>query len=218
MVSTRKLRIVALAVVAVVVFSVIFFRKDSYSLGSTAQPQKQSSTLIESANNANQDAAINKEISQGKGDKTGAEKLQKQGGVAGAAAGLPAQPITGEAFDPEKEFINTRALAPMTVFSKSYCPFSKRLKKLLHDNYSITPEPIIVELDLHEHGKEFQEYLAKRTERSTVPNVIVGISHRSKGGCDDFIKLHEEGKLEEMLNEWGNKQLSAKRIEVPLNV
>lgn len=216
MIQTRKLRIVVLAVIAVFVFYFIFTKKDLYSLAAVEKtPQKQGSTLIESANNDKEDAAINKEISKQKNGEDSLGKSLPQKPV--APDGMPAKSISTQPFDPEKEFRQTRVLAPMTIFSKSYCPFSKRLKSLLKDNYEITPQPIIVELDKHEHGKEFQEYLAEVTERGTVPNVLVGSSHASRGGCDDFVKLHEAGKLLELLNTWGNKQMSAKRIEVPLN-
>ncbi|SGZ58572.1 CIC11C00000001084 [Sungouiella intermedia] len=207
MISTRKLRLVVIALAAICVVFVLYAQKDSYSLAESESAQHGS--LIESANNAKTDAAINKEISK---DKDGTNSPQQQG-----SAKLPAEPITSGPFDPATEFLNTRAMAPMTVFSKSCCPYSKRLKQLLKDNYSITPEPTVVELDKHEHGAEFQEYLAKVTKRRTVPNLIVGASPESRGGCDDIVKLHEEGKLLELLNVWGDKKMSVKLIEKPLN-
>lgn len=215
MLQTRKLRIVVLAVIALLVIILVVSRRDTYTEAvAEATPKKQGSTLFESANNAKEDAAINKEISKQKDneDTPATEELAKK-----AEAEKPAKPASTTPFDPAQEFIQTRALSPMTVFLKTYCPFSKRLKKLLSDNYVITPQPTIVELDKHEHGKEFQEYLSKITERSTVPNVLVGQSHVSKGGCDDIVKLHEEGKLLDLLVAWGDKKISVERIQVPLN-
>lgn len=76
----------------------------------------------------------------------------------------------------------------------------------------------MVELDLHKHGKLLQEHLGKVSGRNTVPNVLIGESNESKGGCDDFHNLHESGKLTSLLNEWGNKKLSVKKLEAPSNL
>lgn len=211
MLQTRKLRIVVLAVLALFVITVIVAKKDSYKTNVVeAAPKKQGSTLFESANNAKEDAAINKEISKEKDSENSPELDLK-------SEEKETKPKSDAPFDPAQEFLQTRALAPMTVFSKTYCPFSKKLKKLLSENYIITPQPTIVELDKHEHGKEFQDYLAEITQRGTVPNVLVGPSHVSKGGCDDIVKLHEEGKLLDMLIAWGDKKITVKQVEVPLN-
>lgn len=205
MISTRKLRLVFIAIAAVCVVLVLYTQRDSYNSGNSESPQHGS--LIESANTDKTDAAINKEISK---EKDGTKPPEKPGV-------LPAEPIASGPFDPAKEFINTRALAPITVFSKSHCPYSKRLKLLLKDNYSITPGIIVVELDKHDHGSEFQEYLAKVTQRRTVPNLLVGSSPVSRGGCDDIVKLHEQGKLAEMLMAWGENKITVKPVEKPLN-
>lgn len=211
MLQTRKLRIVVLAVLALVVITVIVAKKDSYKTNLVeAAPKKQGSTLFESANNAKEDAAINKEISKEKDSENSPEKDLK-------SEEKETKPKSDAPFDPAQEFLQTRALAPMTVFSKTYCPFSKKLKKLLSENYIITPHPTIVELDKHEHGKEFQDYLAEITQRGTVPNVLVGPSHVSKGGWDDIVKLHEEGKLLDLLVAWGDMKITVKQVEVPLN-
>lgn len=206
MLSTRKLRLIFIAIAAVCVVFVLYTQKDSYYSGNTESLTHGS--LIESANTDKTDAAINKEISK---EKDGTKPPEKP------AAVLPAEPLAAGPFDPAKEFINTRALAPITIFSKSHCPYSKRLKLLLKDNYSITPEIIVVELDKHGHGAEFQEYLAKVTQRRTVPNLLVGSSPVSRGGCDDIVKLHEQGKLVEMLMAWGENKITVKPVEKPLN-
>ncbi|KIV88929.1 hypothetical protein PV10_08556 [Exophiala mesophila] len=38
--------------------------------------------------------------------------------------------------------------SPIIIFSKSYCPYSKRAKALLLETYTIIPTPYVVELDL----------------------------------------------------------------------
>ena len=105
----------------------------------------------------------------------------------------------------------------MIIFSKTYCPFLKSIKKLLKENYSITPEPVYVELTSTNMTRA-PGIRGRVTERSTVPNVIIGTSSTiSKGGADDFLTLHREGKLAEKLNLWGEKAISVVRLEVPSN-
>lgn len=205
MVSARKWRFFVVAVAAALVVFVVYIRSHA-DVPAVAEPVAvvaEPKSLIESNNNDKVDAAINQAIGEQKDDAP-----QKADDKA-----------DDDLYDPAKEFVQIRSMAPMTVFSKLYCPYSKRLKQLLRDHYSITPEPIIVELDKHKHGKELQEYLKVVTHRGTVPNVLVGSkTHVSRGGSDDFTELHNDDTLAEMLTTWGNKELSAKRIEVPSNL
>lgn len=95
----------------------------------------------------------------------------------------------------------------MIIFSKSYCPHSRRAKGILLDKYTIDPAPYVVELDIHPLGKKIQDKLAERTGRATVPNVMVyGVSI---GGGDEVAALDESKKLGDKL-----KELGGKRIEV----
>ncbi|KAH6682165.1 glutaredoxin [Plectosphaerella plurivora] len=83
--------------------------------------------------------------------------------------------------------------SPVIIFSKSYCPFSKRAKTLLLEKYNILPAPFVVELDEHEMGKSLQAYLGEKTDRTTVPNILVnGVSI---GGSDDIAELDAASKL-----------------------
>lgn len=204
MVSARKWRFLLAAVAAALVMFVVFSRRHDYA-PAAAEPAAVSDpkSLIESTNNDKVDAAINQAISKQKDGK--AQKLDES--------------VDDTEYDAAKDFLQIRSMGPMVVFSKLYCPFSKRLKQLLRDHYSITPEPTIVELDLHKHGKELQDYLRTLTNRGTVPNVLVGSkNHESRGGSDDFLQLHNDDKLADLLNLWGDKELSVKRIEVPSNL
>ncbi len=91
------------------------------------------------------------------------------------------------------------------VFSKTYCPYSKRLKSILKE-YTFDPEFVVVELDKHENGAELQKFIGGKTGRSTVPNVIInGIS---RGGCDDFAGLHDQNTLLDSLKQWGGSTLT----------
>ena len=98
------------------------------------------------------------------------------------------------------------------IFSKTYCPFSKKAKAILLDQYGINPAPYVVELDEHENGKELQDLLAEKTQRRTVPNVLV--AGNSIGGGDDIQELHEEGQLASMIKEFGGRKvIEAKLIQ-----
>lgn len=210
MASGKKSKVLALALALILVFVFLYRSHASYDWNLTRPGAiSAAKSLIDSQNNEVVDEAINREISK---EKT----KEETGGSAGENEDSgDVEPLE---FDPAKEFLQIRALAPMTIFSKTYCPFLKRLKKLLLENYSITPEPQIVELDKHKHGQELQAYVGRVSERTTVPNVIIGTALTlSKGGADDFIALHEEGKLAEMLNLWGGKAISVQRLEVPSN-
>ncbi|ODQ77238.1 hypothetical protein BABINDRAFT_163739 [Babjeviella inositovora NRRL Y-12698] len=115
----------------------------------------------------------------------------------------------GSVFDPAKEFNGILALSPVVIFSKSYCGYSTKLKKLLKAQYDITPEPTIVELNQHDHGIELQNYIKEKSGRRTVPNMFVGGT--SRGGCDEIVALHEKGELLEKLRTWGEKHVKVEK-------
>lgn len=79
------------------------------------------------------------------------------------------------------------------IFSKSYCPHSKKAKHILLEKYKIVPEPFVVELDLHTHGPQLQAVLKHMTGRRTVPNVL--LVGKSIGGGDEMEELDETDTL-----------------------
>jgi glutaredoxin len=89
------------------------------------------------------------------------------------------------------------------IFSKSYCPYSKRAKAILLEKYNIVPAPHVVELDQHAMGPQLQALLAKNTGRHTVPNVLV--NGKSIGGGDDVTALDEKDELASTLKSLGGK-------------
>lgn len=91
---------------------------------------------------------------------------------------------------------------PLVVFSKSYCPYSKRAKKLL-EGYNLSPAPKIIEVDLRADSSHIKTLLMRLTNRSTFPNVI--LHGRSLGGSDELVRMHEEGQLREILENGGVK-------------
>ncbi|KAG7806437.1 hypothetical protein KL921_004834 [Ogataea angusta] len=118
-------------------------------------------------------------------------------------------------FDAAKEFKEILSLSPVAIFSKSYCPYSKKLKDLLQTGYDITPQPTVVELDLHKHGKELQDYIASVSGRRTVPNLFVnGVS---RGGSDEMSALHADNRLLDELAAWGGSKIKVEKINRPSN-
>lgn len=105
------------------------------------------------------------------------------------------------------------------IFSKSYCPYSRKAKAILLDKYNIIPAPFVVELDKETSrspaddsdlaaptlGERLQAYLAKSYNRKTVPNIL--INGRSIGGGDDVEKLDRDGALEAKIKELGGKRI-----------
>lgn len=116
----------------------------------------------------------------------------------------------GSSFNPQQEYEKILSKSPVVIFSKSYCPFSKKLKKILKTEYNITPEPVIVELDNHENGKELQDHIGKETGRFTVPNFIV--KGKSRGGSDDIVALHENDELVDLFHTWSSGAAKIERI------
>ncbi|PRT53011.1 Monothiol glutaredoxin-6 [Wickerhamiella sorbophila] len=104
-----------------------------------------------------------------------------------------------------KNILNERPFSPVVIFSKSYCGFSKAAKKLLLEDYQLSPPPRVVELDLHPQGSELQAYISEVTGRRTVPNVIV--MKQSYGGASEMSALHNDGVLAAKLAEWGGGHL-----------
>ncbi|KAG9248792.1 thioredoxin-like protein [Calycina marina] len=94
--------------------------------------------------------------------------------------------------------------SPIIVFSKSYCPYSKKAKMIL-EKYDITPAPFIVELDEHPLGPALQARLGDLTGRRTVPNVLINAV--SIGGGDDVAAMDGSGMLANKILELGAKKL-----------
>ncbi|CAO2039882.1 unnamed protein product [Urochloa humidicola] len=82
----------------------------------------------------------------------------------------------------------------ITIFSKTYCPYSMRAKRIFRD---LKEDPYIVELDLREDGRNIQSVLLDLVGRHTVPQVFVNGQH--VGGSDDTVNALSNGQLEKLL-------------------
>ncbi|KAG5978837.1 hypothetical protein E4U55_005852 [Claviceps digitariae] len=112
---------------------------------------------------------------------------------------------TKEAHEAEVELNAILKKSPVVIFSKTYCPHSKRAKGVLLEKYIITPEPYVVELDEHPLGPALQDTLHEKTGRGTVPNVL--INGVSIGGGDDIVDLDNHNKLASKIKRLGNKRV-----------
>ena len=96
------------------------------------------------------------------------------------------------------------------IFSKTYCPHSRRAKTILLDRYSIVPAPAVVELDEHPLGGRLQAKLAVMTGRKTVPNILV--NGKSIGGGDDVAELDSTNALIDKLRSMVGKRIQELRL------
>lgn len=91
---------------------------------------------------------------------------------------------------------------PIVVFSKTYCPYSRRAKQLL-ESYDIHPPPKVIEVDLREDGMVLKTLLTRLTGHSTFPNIIV--QGKSIGGSDNLSALHAQKELRAVIESTGAK-------------
>mmetsp|Transcript_4714 Transcript_4714/g.8182 ORF Transcript_4714/g.8182 Transcript_4714/m.8182 type:complete len:144 (-) Transcript_4714:732-1163(-) len=96
---------------------------------------------------------------------------------------------------PPADFVKTEIESnDVVVFSKSFCPFCRKTKKLMQ---KLEIDAAVFELDKMDNGSDIQDALKEMTGQSTVPNVFVKGEHL--GGNDDTQKAAKAGKLQEML-------------------
>jgi glutaredoxin 3 len=85
----------------------------------------------------------------------------------------------------------TASMPPVTIYTKSWCPYCQAAKELLARKGVAFEEIDVADRDL-------QAAMAKRANgRSTVPQIFIGETH--VGGCDDLHALDAAGKLDPML-------------------
>jgi glutaredoxin 3 len=103
---------------------------------------------------------------------------------------------TGEDVD---AFVQKKiAGADVMVFAKSYCPYCRHTRSLLQEAVPSGVSVDIIDMDqMNEDGPLIQMELMTTTGQRTVPNIFINGQHI--GGDSDLSKLHESGKLQEML-------------------
>ena len=91
-----------------------------------------------------------------------------------------------------QELIQTNTIM---VFSKSYCPFCRRVKELFEKELQVPYRAI--ELDQDSQGSAIMDYLKSLTGQKTVPNVFINGQHI--GGCDSTYEAHRQGQIRPLL-------------------
>ena len=83
-------------------------------------------------------------------------------------------------------------MPPITIYTKSWCPYCSAAKKLLDDK-----GVDFTEIDIEKKPEARAEMIQKAKGRSTVPQIFIGEKH--VGGCDDLYALDDRGQLEPLL-------------------
>lgn len=89
-------------------------------------------------------------------------------------------------------FINSGEIC---VISKSYCPYcTKIINSLNNAGYS----PNVLQIEGREDAETIQDYCKELTGGRSVPRVFV--NGKFVGGCDDTLKLLENGSFGDAMN------------------
>ena len=83
-------------------------------------------------------------------------------------------------------------MAPVTIYTKTWCPYCMAAKDLLTQK-GVTFE----EIEITGKAPERAEMIRRAGGRSTVPQVFIGDRH--VGGCDDLYALDARGELDALL-------------------
>lgn len=83
-------------------------------------------------------------------------------------------------------------MAPVTIYTKTWCPYCMAAKELLE-----TKGVGFKEIEISRSPELRDEMMAKAPGRSTVPQIFIGERHI--GGCDDLYALDRKGELDRLL-------------------
>jgi glutaredoxin 3 len=84
-------------------------------------------------------------------------------------------------------------MQPVTIYTKSWCPYCHSAKDLL-----VKKGVAFEEIDVSEGGAKQAAMAERANGRSSVPQIFIGATH--VGGCDDLHALDRAGKLDPLLN------------------
>jgi len=83
-------------------------------------------------------------------------------------------------------------MAPVTIYTKAWCPYCIAAKDLL------TQKGVAFrEIEITGKAQERSEMIQRAGGRTTVPQVFIGECH--VGGCDDLYALNARGELDALL-------------------
>jgi glutaredoxin 3 len=83
-------------------------------------------------------------------------------------------------------------MPPITIYTKSWCPYCAAAKDLLNERGAA-----FTEIDIERKPEARREMIQRANGRSTVPQIFIGDRH--VGGCDDLYALDGQGRLEALL-------------------
>ena len=83
-------------------------------------------------------------------------------------------------------------MAKVEIYTKMWCPYCTRAKRLLADKGAD-----FAEYDITMGGPQRAEMIKRANGRSTVPQIF--IDDRHIGGSDDLAALEQAGKLDPLL-------------------
>ena len=87
---------------------------------------------------------------------------------------------------------NSLAMAHIEIYTKAFCPYCTRAKRLLADK-----GVEVQEYDITMGGPQRQEMIQRANGRTTVPQIFVDDRHL--GGFDDIAALDARGGLDPLL-------------------
>jgi glutaredoxin 3 len=83
-------------------------------------------------------------------------------------------------------------MARIEIYTKSFCPYCARAKRLLGEKGAAFEE-----YEISAGGEKREEMIQRAGGRTTVPQIF--INDRHIGGSDDLAALEREGKLDAMI-------------------
>ncbi|MGO4706974.1 glutaredoxin 3 [Microvirga sp. 2MCAF38] len=83
-------------------------------------------------------------------------------------------------------------MPPITIYTKSWCPYCTSAKALFGEKGAA-----FTEIDIEKTPEARAEMIAKAGGRTSVPQIFIGTQH--VGGCDDLYALDDKGGLEPLL-------------------
>lgn len=92
----------------------------------------------------------------------------------------------------DKKFQGARSLAKVEIYTKEWCPYCVRAKKLLAESRAE-----VVDYPVDRGGDMKSEMIQRAGGRTTVPQIF--IEGRHIGGCDELFDLDRSGKLADLL-------------------
>jgi glutaredoxin 3 len=81
---------------------------------------------------------------------------------------------------------------PVTIYTKTWCPYCSAAKELLQKK-----NVPFDEIEITSDASQRQAMIQRAGGRSTVPQIFIGDRH--VGGCDDLYALDRRGELDKLL-------------------